>query len=690
MPVPDVTRRRVLQAGLFTTTAGLAATAPAIASPNRTGSSALVDLGPAMTATDVGAIAAGPDLEGGGLVYVTTSGHPPTFTVLRADTNEVVFQQEMSGDEYISEKVVATAGGLTYFSYRSAEATQIWVYDVRERIVEPVVRTCRDCEVDKPVFRVFDVAEDGTLYMGSYPDAAVYSYDPATGEVRDYGSVFTEGEYLWGLTLCGDQLFVGSGNGPGLGRLFQVDTVSGTITHVPFPDGALTPRVIGELQAVGDIIIVPLFEDANPIRFYDSSTQQWVLSDLQAPGFPQPTDAFDEDVDGIVYFRSEGKIWRLDIEAGSYTEVFDLAEHELDTIAVGGVKAIPTGDADNTQLWKLISFAKDGRSLVLDPADGSFELRESNVLPSPVTTHSVGVGPDGDLYVGAYLSPNVMGRLDPNSDEVTVLSGPEQTDSVTTVGEHLVVTSYPNAVVHVGKFDEPWEWDSNPRKILDGTADDQDRIFEVIDADGVAVIGSVPKYGLLGGAITVFDPDTGEHLSYPGVVGDLSIGALAHQRGLVYGGTTVQGGIGGVPDPDAEGEIFVFDMTAGEVTHSAVVVPGAKTIGGLCFARRQLWGITDTGVIFRYDLRRYRVAESIEIPGGSSGTNWGRLPDLQFNQMDGLFYGITATRQFFTFDGRTKEVHIIDDEHEAKALQVMPGGRVYLINETNILYLDPR
>lgn len=650
---------------------------------------ALVDLGPAMEATDVGAIAAGPDLEGGGLIYVTTSGHPTTFTVLDAETNEVVFQQTMTGDEYLTAKVIDTKAGLTYFSYRSAQATQIWVYDVRENTVEPVVQTCASCEIDKPVFRVFDVAEDGTLYMGAYPDAAVYSYDPETKKVRDYGSVFTEGEYVWGLTLSGDQLFVGTGNGPDLGRLFQIDTASGDIQQVPFPDGALTPRVIGELQAVGDVVLVPLSGDPNPIRFYDKGTQDWVCSDLQAPGFPQPTDAFDEDpIDGVSYFRSEGSIWELDLDACSYREVVDLAAHDLDGVAFTGVKAIPTGDVDDPEVWRLVMFAPDGRSVIIDPDTGELELRESNVLPSTVTTHSLGLGPEGELYIGAYLSPYVMGRLDPTTDEVTVLSGPEQSDSVTTIGDQLMVTSYPNAVVHLAGADEPWDWDTNPRKVMDGTADDQDRIFEVVDADGLAVFGSIPKYGLLGGGITVLDPVSEEYQTYTGLIGEQSVGALAHRSGVVYGGTTVRGGIGSEPDPDAEAEMFVFDMASRTVTHSAVAVPGASTIGGLTFGRGQLWGITDTGVIFRYDLRSREAVEAVEIPGGSRNTNWGRLPDLQFNRMDGLFYGISATRQVFTFNGRTHEVRIIDDEHEMGSLQVMPDGRVYLINETNVFSLD--
>ncbi|HLT62105.1 MAG TPA: hypothetical protein VK020_12970, partial [Microlunatus sp.] len=475
----------------------------------------LVDLGTAMTVTDVGAEATGPDLDGGNLIYVTAAGQPPTFTVLDAETNEVVHQQVMEGEEFVTATIVPTDRGVTYFGLRSGSATQFYAYDLATRTVEPVLRTCRTCEIPKPVFRVFVVGDDGTLYLASYPDAAVYSYHPETGEVRDYGSVFTEGQYTWGLTRAGDQLFVGTGNGPDLGRLFRIDTGTGEITHIPFPDGVANPRVIGELQVVGDVVVVPMSGDPNHLRLYNYVTEQWVCSDVAAPGFPQPTDAFDDKtVDGKTWFRTEQAIWELDPAACSYTKVFDLAAEGLADEGFSKVKLLLSGPADSPTLSRLLLFANDGRSLLIDPATGAYEIRESNVLASPVTTHSIGLGPDGNIYLGAYLSPFVMGRVDTGTNEVTVLDGPEQADSVTTVAGRLVVTSYPNGVVHSGDLSRPWAWDENPKRLFTGSADEQDRIFEVVDAGGIGVLGSVPKYGLLGGGLTVFDPETGQHQTY--------------------------------------------------------------------------------------------------------------------------------------------------------------------------------
>src|SRR5690625_7138091 len=92
-----------------------------------------------------------------------------------------------------------------------------------------------------------------------------------------------------------------------------------------------------------------------------------------------------------------------------------------------------------------------------------------------------------------------MGRRDLASADGPVINGPAQPAPRTTVGDHLVASAYPNAVISSGDMDQPWQWGENPRELFNGAADGQDRIFEIIDADGLGISGSVPGYALLGG-----------------------------------------------------------------------------------------------------------------------------------------------------------------------------------------------
>src|SRR5699024_5643072 len=134
------------------------------------------------------------------------------------------------------------------------------------------------------------------------------------------------------------------------------------------------------------------------------------------------------------------------------------------------------------------------------------------------TTQSIGLGPDGAVYIGGFLSPDIIGRLDVSSNEVDVVNGPEQADTIATIGAHLVVSDYPNGVVSSGDMDETWDWGLNPRPLFTHADFDQDRVFDMIDADGLGVLGTIPSSGQLGGTLTVFDPKSGDRDTYPGLM----------------------------------------------------------------------------------------------------------------------------------------------------------------------------
>src|SRR5699024_12402863 len=86
-------RRRVLQPGLVTTaTAGLAATAPALAAPpGRPGPGELIDLGIAMESVNVRLTGSGPDGAGATNPYALSDGTPVTFSVISPETGELLF-----------------------------------------------------------------------------------------------------------------------------------------------------------------------------------------------------------------------------------------------------------------------------------------------------------------------------------------------------------------------------------------------------------------------------------------------------------------------------------------------------------------------------------------------------------------------------------------------------------------------
>lgn len=653
--------------------------------PTASAARGVVDLGTPMVSVDVAAGGAGPDADGGGLAYLLSSGHPPVFAVFDAETGDKVFEKTMVGDEYIGGSVVTNAdGSLAYFYLRSGSRSILYEFDRDAGEVTEVIRGCsEDCDIANTIMRGVVIGDDGTIFLATYPDAQVYGVHPESGEIRDYGSMPIEGaEYTWGITVSGNDLFVGTANGPELGRVVHIDVQSGEATPVPIPDANLETRSIGDLGVVGDVLVVP-FSSGPPesrVGFYDFKEREWVCEG-KAPGPITPTDSLPErTLDGKLYFRTHDGLHGFDPSDCSVTEVpADLAHDEL-----RGVEVVPSDAGDMLMIPR-----PDGSYVTVDPETAEVTDWPSTITPSPVTTHSLGLGPDGKVYVGAYLSPDVMARVDPDSNEVEVLDGPEQSDMTATVNGHLVVSSYPNAVLHAGKTDQPWDWDTNPKQIHTGSDEGQDRIFEIVDAGELGAAGSVPKYAELGGALILFDPATGDSSTYRNVVEDQSVVALAARNGTVYGGTTIEGGIGSEPTT-TEAQLFEFDVATRERTTLSVPSPGSKTIAHLAFGDDDdptLWGITYDNVLFGYDTETHQVTSTQRLALPQLGASWGRNPVLKYRPQDGKLYGV-AGGSLFSFDPDTQRYHRIS-ANSYMALEIAANGNVYLINDTNLFTYTP-
>ncbi|MFD0957812.1 hypothetical protein [Paenibacillus chungangensis] len=118
-------------------------------------------------------------------------------------------------------------------------------------------------------------------------------------------------------------------------------------------------------------------------------------------------------------------------------------------------------------------------------------------------------------------------------------------------------------------------------------------------------IGTIPDYGLLGGALTIYDPTTNEHDIFHDVVYNQSIVGLAYRDGKLYGSTSIHGGEG-INPTETVAKMFVWDLSTNEKTiEFTPEIPGAATaptmINGLTFGPDGLlWAAAD-GTLFALD-----------------------------------------------------------------------------------------
>ncbi|WP_406385715.1 hypothetical protein [Streptomyces sp. NBC_01618] len=641
----------------------------------------IVDLGVAMRTINVRLARTGRLPDGAPVLFALSDGNPVSFNVLRLDTGERV-DGFPCGPDTVGSSMVQHPDGTVYFSVRAPSAGRLLRYLPASGTVETVATGV----VGETMLRTLVVEpESGVLYGCTYPHAKVYSYDPSTKAVRDYGSVVTDGAYAWGFDLVGGKLWVGTGIGTA--HLIELDPATGARTEIPLPgEFALGATYISGVRTRGDIALVtvnPPLGGTNTL-VWDIAERRWLQPDVLHQPLGASGVVSARDSAGRFYYVSDGELYAYDTAtrgssptgmAGSSIGDRVSGTRSVDVVETGKggtPRREVVGVANTGVIWRYDLDARTGTTVRGVP------------LGSPATLHSMGVGPDGKVYTGAYLSSGVMARVSTSTYEIEELAGPEQADHIVTHQGRIVVTSYPNAVAYVGETD-PWDWGTRPAHLFSigrFSEYEQDRMFDVVSVQGKLAFGSVPNYGTLGGALILADLE-GNVEVHRNIVQDQSVTALAVRGPLVFGGTSVHGGLSTTPKA-TEAVLFIWDTRAGKKVFETVPVPGDEIIHSLLVDGDRLWGMTSTGFVFEFDLRTRKVVRAVDT--GLPDTNsWGRLGKLHRHD-DGRIYG-NAGGKLFRMDPATLAVTVL--AAHAKVSALAPTGEIFFGDSTNVYVYKP-
>ncbi len=265
----------------------------------------------------------------------------------------------------------------------------------------------------------------------------------------------------------------------------------------------------------------------------------------------------------------------------------------------------------------------------------------------------VGLGPDGRIY-GSSMLPLRLFVYDPQNRSLVNLGKASYVDgeiySMGAIDDKLYLFSYPNARLSIYDPKKPLRFgnkeDDNPRD-LGPLGSEQDRPRAMIAGPyGRVYIGSYPDYGLLGGAISVYDPKKEEKRVYRHIIQNQSIASLAYieKLDLIAAGSSVRGG-SGTRAIEKEAKLILWDPKEEKKVFEITPVTGARTILSL-------------------------VAT-----------------------IDGKLYGITNNEKVFVFDSEKREVRKVFDlefkEPRETSLQPGPDGKLYGLSKEAIFSIDP-
>jgi hypothetical protein len=244
--------------------------------------------------------------------------------------------------------------------------------------------------------------------------------------------------------------------------------------------------------------------------------------------------------------------------------------------------------------------------------------------------------------------PNEIAWFDPATGAMENPGNPSEVGgeiySMLTVGNSLYTCSYPGSFLSKWDPSKAWaygrEVTSNPQGFGPlGPGHLRPRAM-IRGNDGLIYIGSFPEYGRHGGALGVWDPATDTLVAnYPNIVANQSIISLVYDEatGLVFGGTSTQGG-GGTEPIETEARFFAFDPMTNSVKWERVAVEGSPYIRALCQVGRKIYGVARGDTLFVYDIDGDEIIHSASLGVGSVLDCSLRLWE------DGMLYAVASTK----------------------------------------------
>lgn len=515
--------------------------------------------------------------------------------------------------------------------------------------------------------------KNGEIFGATYPGCRIFRYHPKDG-FKDIGAgAIKAGEqYVHALAYHGktDKLYAGIGS---RSYLMEVNPRTGERKEI-LPD-----QYRGGSGFVYDMKIINDIDGTDLLLANLPDIGKTVVYNLK-------TETFEEDIQRSVMVKSAVKspIDQKIYYSAGWTDLYALELRKPGSkpqkVAVAK-KALATKWLNDSELLILNAAAELLRCNIKTGESKSIPI---DVPAQPIGLIAVAAGPDGQIWTGGYLTGN-NAAYNPKSKTITSYPGLHQPEGITVQDENIYFGTYTRAEFYVYNTTLPWSLEKgNPKKI--GQIKGQDRPFGGVNVreHHQLYFGTVPGYGLLGGALAAYDVKEGKMTPYFNVMPNSSIVSLVYSNSLVIGGTSIWGGLGAVPIA-TEASLFGWDPVRKVKTFELVPVPEAKAITGLMNGPDgMVWGMAD-GVWFVFDpvSKTVRTSKKVfEVTAEVKKKPVWRDAFLVLHP-SGVVYG-TAGGKLFKIDPASKEITMIPLGVAAHSLSMDQQGKLYFRNGINL------
>jgi WD40 repeat protein len=396
-------------------------------------------------------------------------------------------------------------------------------------------------------------------------------------------------------------------------------------------------------------------------------------------------------IDDKVYYTSQGMLYSYDLSSQAETALVDLGSNLL-----AGTEFLQLNEP-NLSGYSLVGMTRAGTMIKYNLQTGYLKKVTLDLPEQPARIKYIIGGDDGKIYSSPFLGSG-LGIYDPVTGKTIQYSGLGvgslgQVEGAGKMNGKLYFGVYANANIFEYDPSQPYVSGTNPRNMfnLGASPHEQDRPYAVlgVEAHNKLFIGTVPFYGSLQGAFSIYDFNTDTVQVNKNIITNQSVISLAYHNGKVYGGTTIAGGLGSTPTA-TEAKLFIWDIATGQKTFETVPVAGKKSITSLNVGPDgNIWGFAE-GTLFVFNTTTKTVTYSAQK--FSVTYSAGKWADV-FMELapDGNFFGTIASEgKFFMLSPTTKNVTIMRNGPFELFTQDNQGGLYFVNNDTELWkYSDP-
>jgi outer membrane protein assembly factor BamB len=555
--------------------------------------------------------------DGNYVMYTTSKGIPAQFSVIDLETKETLRTLLMDGahdswhHEVAPDGTVYVAGG-----------PYLWGYSPETKEITALA------QIPESSLWALAVDEDSNAYIGTYPSGKVFKFEKATGQLHDYGKMIGKisQEYVRSMDYHDGFIYAGTAHD----KLMKLNVETGE--KVDIAEELNESGFVYDLNVVDDRYIFARYSVSKKMYIYDIEQEKWLDIVLTNVTGLHVTDSLE----GNVYFVADGKLKYVNLDTlqvhdtkmtyGSGLRGADWVEIEGDPRLPGKSLATITFSGDvvffNIETETVLSYSK-------------------MVPPTANVTNKFFAYSEDKIYMSG-MTGAVGAVFNPQTNEIkNITLG--QADVMHEMDGKMYFGLYPEGSVQV--IDPEVAPYQAPTKLF-VIGEEQERLHSMTSGDGMLFVGSIPTYGKLGGALTVYDGET--HKVYRDIVQDQSVNDIIYKERKVYGSTSITGGLGSTPTAE-EAKIFVFDVETEtktkEVTLDIDGLDKPTHIGQLKFGFYDdyIWGAS-SGFIFALNPETLEVVKSVNLDPNAAMGAWNNV-HLEWSE-DGLLYANAGNKLY--------------------------------------------